>query len=51
MFTEIPPDTTGYMIGGYIVFFSVVAIYIISLLVRWSHLKRELRTIEELEDK
>ena len=49
MFTEMPPDTTGYMIGGYVVFFGVLAIYLISLIVRWVNLKRDLRTLEELE--
>jgi len=46
----MPPDTTGYLIGGYAVFFSVIAIYLISLIVRWSNLKRDLRTLEELEE-
>ncbi len=49
MFTEMPPDTTGYMIGGYVVFFGVLAIYLISLIVRWVNLKRDLHTLDELE--
>jgi hypothetical protein len=49
MFADMPPDTTGYLIGGYVVFFSVVAIYLVSLVVRWANLKRDLRTLEELE--
>jgi hypothetical protein len=49
MFADMPPDTTSYMIGGYVVFFSVVAIYLISLIVRWTNLKRDLRTLDELE--
>lgn len=48
MFADMPPDTTGYMIAGYVVFFGVLAIYLISLIVRWINLKRDLRTLEEL---
>jgi len=43
------PETTNYMIAGYIVFFSVITFYILSLTVRWSKLKQNQQTLEELD--
>ena len=43
-------DTSGYMIAGYTIFFSVSIIYLISLVTRWKKLERDLETLEELED-
>ena len=51
MFTTATPDTTAYMIGGYAVFFGVIAIYLLSLFIRWVNLKRDIRTLQELEEK
>ena len=51
MFSEIPPETTNYMIGGYIVFFVVFTSYLASLVIRWTKLKREFNTLKELEKK
>lgn len=45
----VPPETTNYMIAGYAVFFGVFVIFIASMAVRWSHLKRDLYTLEVLE--
>jgi hypothetical protein len=38
------------MIGGYAVFFVVMAIYFISLVVRWRNLKQDLRALEDLKN-
>ena len=46
---ETTPDTSGYMIAGYAVFFIVSAIYLLSLFVRNRSLQRDLETIEHLE--
>ena len=46
---EPPPDTTGYMIAGYVIFFVVMAIYLASLFIRWRNLNQDLRMLEELE--
>ena len=43
------PETTNYMIAGYIVFFSVFTFYILSLAVRWSKLKQNQQTLEEMD--
>ena len=37
------------MIAGYIVFFIIAAIYIVSLLVRWRNLHQDLTTLETIE--
>lgn len=43
------PETTNYMIGGFVTFFVVFTVYITSLVVRWNNLKRDKLTLEELE--
>ena len=48
-FQETTPDTSGYMIAGYAVFFIVSAIYLISLYVRNRSFQRDLDTLEKLE--
>ena len=45
----IPPETTNYMIAGYAVFFGVFVIFIASMAVRWSNLKRDLQALKEME--
>ena len=45
-----PPETTNYMIAGYAVIFSVMFIYIISLILRRRKLELDLKTLEEMDD-
>jgi CcmD family protein len=45
-----PPETTNYMIAGYLVIFSVMFIYIASLFLRRRKLEQDLKTLEEMED-
>ena len=40
-----------YMIAGYAVFFTVLAVYLVSLLVRWRNLRKDLQLLEELREK
>jgi hypothetical protein len=40
-----------YMLAGYVLIFSVLAIYIISLFIRWRGLMRDQRTIKEFQKK
>ena len=44
-----PAETTGYMIAGYAVIFSIMFIYIMSLISRTRNLKRDMETLKELE--
>lgn len=45
------PDTTNFMLAGYAVIFSVMAIYIASLLMRWRNLKQDLIILQEMQEK
>jgi len=46
---DAPPDTSAYMIAGYVVFAIAAVIYIASLLVRWHNLDQDMRTLETIE--
>jgi CcmD family protein len=46
-----PAATIPYMIAGYTVIFSVMLIYIISLVVRRRNLQRTLELLQEMEKK
>ena len=45
-----PPDTTGYMIFGYVVIFAVMFLYLASLVVRNRNLQRDAEILEDLEE-
>ena len=42
LFQDAPPDTSAYMIAGYIVFAVILGIYLFSLVVRTRNLDRDL---------
>ena len=46
---DAPPDTSAYMIAGYVVFFIVAAIYLISLFVRSRNINQDMTTLEAIE--
>lgn len=46
---EITPDTSGYMIAGFVVSFITMGIYVLSLYVRNSNLKRDAEMLESLQ--
>jgi hypothetical protein len=48
-FQEPTPDTSSYMIAGYVIFFAVSIIYLASLYIRSRNLQRDLETLEELD--
>ncbi len=48
-FDQGTPDTSVYMIAGYLIFFIIAAIYLISLFVRARNLHRDLDTLQNLE--
>jgi CcmD family protein len=39
-----------YMLTGFIAIFLVIAIYLVSLFVRWRRLKRDFQDLEEMEN-
>jgi len=40
-----------YMVAGYAVIFIVLVTYLVSIIVRWQSLKRDLHTYENLEER
>ncbi len=50
LFADVPPDTSAYMIAGYIIFFLVTAIYVASLYVRTTNLSRDLDTLKDVQE-
>lgn len=47
---ETTPDTSAYMIAGYVVAFLVMGIYVFSLYIRKKNLKAELEVLESLDE-
>lgn len=45
------PDTSAYMIGGYVFFFLTMGVYLVSLALRWRNLKEELEILRSEEKK
>lgn len=48
-FQEPTPDTSGYMIAGYVVAFIVMGLYTASLYLRNRNLNRDLEMLEEMD--
>lgn len=44
-----PAETTHYFIAGYVIFFTVMALYLASFFVRNRNLKQEYALLEELD--
>ena len=43
------PDTSGYMIAGYVIAFLVMGLYLASIWLRNRNLKRDLSMLEEMD--
>jgi len=48
---ETFPDTSGYMIAGFIIAFLTMGLYVLSVYLRNKNLHRDLETLEELDTK
>jgi hypothetical protein len=44
-----PVISIRYMLGGYAAMAVVLAAYLVSLVVRWRNLKRDLKTLDEIQ--
>jgi hypothetical protein len=44
---DTPADTWMYFIAGYAVILSSLAVYVISLVIRWKRLKEELKRLSD----
>ncbi|WP_236709945.1 hypothetical protein [Longilinea arvoryzae] len=51
MTMEGPADTLTYMIAGYAVIFGVMLIYLVSLILRWKNLRKDIEVLKDLEKK
>jgi|CXWL01.1.fsa_nt_gi hypothetical protein len=49
MFLETTPDTSGYMIAGYIFSFVIMGFYVFSIYLRSANLKRDAEMLESLD--
>jgi hypothetical protein len=47
---ETTPDTTGYMVAGYIFAFGTMFIYVASLFIRFRNLNRDLAMLEDMDE-
>ncbi len=45
------PDTSIYMVAGYIIIFTIMLLYLVSLIVRNRNLKQDLEAFKELDKK
>ena len=48
-FQETTPDTSGYMIAGYAIAFTVMALYVISIYLRTRNLNQDMKVLEEMD--
>jgi CcmD family protein len=46
---QAPAETTRYMVAGYTVIFSIMLLYILSMVVRSRKLERDLELLNEME--
>lgn len=46
---EATPDTSGYMIAGYVITFLVMGLYVASIYLRSRNLKQDISVLEELD--
>ena len=49
-FQEITPDTSGYMIAGFVITFLVMGLYVASIYLRNRNLKQDMKLLEEMEE-
>jgi cell division protein FtsL len=47
---EITPDTSSYMIAGFVVSFVTMGIYVVSLYIRSRNLKQDIETLESMQN-
>ncbi|GAB4452912.1 MAG: hypothetical protein OHK0041_16460 [Anaerolineales bacterium] len=49
LFQTATPDTSGYMIAGFVISFLVMGLYVASLYLRRRNLQRDMEMLEELD--
>ena len=48
---EITPDTSSYMIAGFVISFVTMGVYLASLYIRNRNLKQDIETLESMQTK
>jgi len=48
-FLDTTPNTSSYMIAGYTVAFVLIAVYLVSLIVRWRNLRQDYTVLKSIE--
>jgi uncharacterized protein with FMN-binding domain len=48
-FQEVTPDTSGYMIAGYVIAFVLMGLYVASMYLRSRNLKQDMTMLEEMD--
>jgi hypothetical protein len=48
-FQEATPDTSGYMIAGYVIAFLLMGLYVSSMYLRSRNLKQDMTMLEEMD--
>jgi len=48
-FQEVTPDTSGYMIAGYVIAFVLMGLYVVSMYLRSRNLKQDMTMLEEMD--
>lgn len=49
-FQEITPDTSGYMIAGFVISFVVMGLYVASIYLRDRSLRQDMSLLEEMDE-
>jgi hypothetical protein len=49
LFQDVTPDTSGYMVAGYAIFFVIFAIYLLSLFLRTRNLRKDLGVLAAMK--
>lgn len=49
MFLQAPAETMGFMLMGFAVILGTMALFVLSLVVRFRNLKQDLEVLEEIE--
>lgn len=49
-FQEVTPDTSGYMIAGFVISFVVMGLYVASMYLRSRSLKQDMKLLEEMDE-
>jgi hypothetical protein len=49
LFQEATPDTSGYMIAGYVITFVILGLYVASMILRNRNYQQDMSLLEEMD--